>query len=56
MITSINLKVDIASIKKDLFMARIKASSGDNEALGMNKNKRRKIARFFTDLNKKIVL
>ena len=45
--------VDIANLKKDLLMLRIKASSGEATTIKDHKNKKKEIARLFTKLNSK---
>ncbi len=42
---------EIATIKKDLLMLRIKASSGDAVLVKEFKNKKKSIARIFTEIN-----
>ncbi len=44
---------NIANLKKELLMIRIKASSGEAVAAKDCKNKRKEIARLFTKLNAK---
>ena len=43
--------VDIANLKKELLMMRVKASSGDSIVVKDYKNKKKEIARLFTKLN-----
>ena len=43
--------VNIANLKKELMMMRIKASSGDSVAVKDSKLKKKEIARLFTKLN-----
>jgi ribosomal protein L29 len=42
---------EIATIKKELMMLRIKASSGDAVLVKEFKNKKKAIARIFTEVN-----
>jgi len=42
---------EIATIKKELMMLRIKASSGDAVLVKEFKNKKKAIARIFTEIN-----
>ena len=42
---------NIASLKKELLMMRIKASSGESVTAKDYKNKRKEIARLFTKIN-----
>jgi len=44
---------NIASLKKELLMMRIKASSGETIVAKDYKNKRKEVARLFTKLNQK---
>lgn len=44
---------NIASLKKELLMMRIKASSGETIVAKDYKNKRKEVARLFTQINKK---
>ncbi len=41
----------IASLKKELLMLRVKASSGETTSVKDRKNKKKEIARLFTKLN-----
>lgn len=43
--------VDVANLKKELLMMRVKASSGDSVVVKDYKNKKKEIARLFTKLN-----
>jgi len=43
----------IASLKKELLMMRIKASSGETVVAKDYKNKRKEVARLFTKINNK---
>ena len=43
--------VDIANLKKELLMMRVKSSSGDSVVVKDYKNKKKEIARLFTKLN-----
>lgn len=43
--------IDIANLKKELLMMRIKASSGETIVAKDYKKKRKEIARFFTKIN-----
>jgi ribosomal protein L29 len=43
----------IASLKKELLMMRIKASSGESIPVKDYKNKKKDVARLFTKINKK---
>ncbi len=43
--------VDIANLKKELLMMRIKASSGESIVAKDYRNKRKEIARIFTKIN-----
>ncbi len=45
--------LEIASLKKDLLISRIKLSTGDNSGAKEIKNKKKEIARLFTKLNAK---
>jgi len=47
--------VDIANLKKDLLMMRIKSSSGESIVAKDYKAKRKEVARLFTQLNNKKV-
>lgn len=42
---------EIANLKKELLMMRIKASSGESVAAKDRRNKRKEIARLFTKIN-----
>ena len=44
---------EIANLKKDLLMLRIKASSGEAVLIRDFKNKKKEIARIFTAINNK---
>lgn len=44
---------NIAGLKKDLLMMRIKASSGETVVAKDYKNKRKEVARLFTQINNK---
>jgi len=46
---------NIASLKKELLMMRIKASSGETIVAKDYKNKRKEVARLFTKINNKKV-
>jgi ribosomal protein L29 len=48
-----SILANIASLKKDLLMMRIKASSGETIFAKNCKNKRKEVARLFTQINKK---
>ncbi len=43
--------VEIANLKKELLMMRVKASSGETIVVKDYKNKRKEIARLFTKIN-----
>ncbi len=43
--------VDIANLKKELLMMRIKSSSGESIVAKDYRNKRKEIARLFTKIN-----
>lgn len=43
--------IDIANLKKELLMMRIKASSGEATVAKDYRNKRKEIARLFTKIN-----
>ncbi len=47
--------VDIANLKKDLLMMRIKSSSGESIVVKDYKAKKKEVARLFTQLNNKKV-
>lgn len=44
---------EIAKLKKDLMMMRIKSSSGDSIVLKDFRNKKKEVARLFTKVNDK---
>jgi len=48
-----SILLNIATLKKELLMMRIKASSGEAIVVKDYKNKRKEIARLFTKLNAK---
>ena len=49
-----SLLTDISSLKKELLMMRIKASSGESVVIKDYKNKKKEIARLFTKINSNI--
>lgn len=49
-----SLLTDISSLKKELLMMRIKASSGEAVVIKDYKNKKKEIARLFTKINSNI--
>jgi len=48
-----SILLEIASLKKDLLISRIKLSTGDSSGAKEIKNKKKEIARLFTKLNAK---
>ncbi len=50
-----SILANIAVLKKDMLMMRIKASSGETIVAKDYKNKRKEVARLFTQINKKQV-
>lgn len=46
--------IDIANLKKELLMMRIKASSGELTVIKEHKKKKKEIARLFTKINNKV--
>ena len=48
-----SILANIASLKKELLMMRIKASSGETIIVKDYKDKRKEVARLFTQINKK---
>jgi len=50
-----SILANIAILKKDMLMMRIKASSGETIVAKDYKNKRKEVARLFTQINKKQV-
>jgi ribosomal protein L29 len=50
-----SILTNIANLKKELLMMRIKASSGEAIIVKDYKNKRKEVARLFTKINKKAV-
>ena len=48
-----SILANIADLKKQLLMDRVKASSGDAIAVKDHRNKKKEVARLFTKLNKK---
>lgn len=48
-----SILANIASLKKELLLMRIKASSGEAIVVKDYKNKRKEVARLFTKLNNK---
>lgn len=49
-----SILANIANLKKELLMMRIKASSGEAISVKDYKNKKKEVARLFTKINKKV--